>query len=128
MKIITLILGLFLLPHALFAQGFNQLEKFDFDGASYNNFIVANDTISIIGWYIRNNGEEEGLYFQKIDSFGQVITEKTFVHPTKLYWAATPRRGFIKLKKHLGYAILGNFYQKQEGYLLRLDEDGKRIP
>lgn len=122
MRIIPLIL--FFSPLLLPAQGFIQLEKFDFSGASYANLNIENDTISIIGWFNRNDGEESGLYFQKLDSFGQVITQKTFSLPDKLYWAKTPRWPFLKLKNHLGYAVLGNFHPTSSGYLLRFDEEG----
>jgi outer membrane protein assembly factor BamB len=88
--------------------------------------LIENDSIYVIGYFKDTISPfKTGLHFSVLDTLGNPIQTVKHFAANGEYWAATYHQPFIKLKNQPGFAVLGNFYGEQRGYLLRLDEQGQ---
>ena len=125
-RFLQLLIFTLLLPTLLPAQGYNKLLTNGFNEASYSNMSIENDTLTMIGFCRDDFHPTTGIYLQKTDSLGNVMSIKSHFTDED-FWAGTYHQGFIKLKYQEGYAIVGTHFSTKRGYLLRLNNEGEFI-
>jgi hypothetical protein len=109
------------------SQGFNHTYDLGQRAAVFTNLSILNDTITLIGLnYDTVPPYRSGICFAQFDTLGNIFQQSSH-YTDEDFWSPLYKQGFVKLKDHKGYAIIGTHFNTQRGYLLRLDEQGNLI-
>ncbi len=120
----------FLVPYflclaPLFAQtGFNKSYDLANTSAGFSSIDLSNDTLIIYGVVVDSGSGSTGLLFLKLDTLGNTISSNIYLDDKGDNFTRPYQNSLIKLSDGSGYAAVGQFFHRTNGYFVRYDNDG----
>ncbi|MGH1435061.1 MAG: T9SS type A sorting domain-containing protein [Lewinella sp.] len=121
----TLIVTLLIAAVFAYAQtGFIQTYEFEGGGISFDNMLLKEDTLILYGTAKAANATQWGLYFAKLDTLGNILSET--VHYDENGRSYAFEQGYkIIFTSDGGYAITGLVFEQQIPSLFKLNVNGE---
>jgi Secretion system C-terminal sorting domain len=111
-------------------EGFIRAYNFGYPTAvRFNAMLLVEDTIITCGYIIDSLPPyQTGVFFSKIDTFGQVQEIKVYYDSTGNHYVPGDNPGgLIKLQDNSGYLFVGNMLQGSGGFLMKFDLEGNKL-
>jgi hypothetical protein len=110
-------------------HGFIRSYNFDKPGAIFTNMLLKEDTLIVTGLVFPDEPPYlQGILFVKMDTFGNVLEYKAhFDSLGKNYAVGTIPCGFLNTFDDSGFLILGNIFEKNEGFVAKLNVNGDLV-
>jgi hypothetical protein len=103
--------------------GFNESYDLGQAAAAYGSIELSEDTLVVFGIVINEEGQG-GLLVTKLDTFGSVLSTKTYFDSLGGDFGLVHHNSFVKLSDNKGYAGIGKLFQKTYGLLALFDNFG----
>lgn len=119
-----IVLICFAIPTILFTQsGFIQSYDFQDGGLGFYNILLQEDTLIVFGSAKHPTLPQWGLYFAKLDTMGNILSERTHYDPLGRSYVFEQGYQIIKTEDS-GYATVGVVFQQTIPALFKLNADG----
>ncbi len=124
------ILSFFLLCSCFFVhaqEGFIQVYDLGYGIIGFQNILLENDTLICVGGAHDPVTTRTGIHFAKIDTTGQVLFERLYLHPDEEvdFIAVQPNASIITTSDH-GYVMYGQNIDN-DLYFLKLNHEGEVV-
>lgn len=119
------ILIYFSIPTIVFTQSSGFIQSYDFQagGLGFYNILLQEDTLIVFGSAKHPTEPQWGLYFAKLDTMGNILSERT--HYDSLGRTYVFEQGYQIIKtEDSGYATVGVVFQQTVPVLFKLGADG----
>jgi hypothetical protein len=104
--------------------GFNESYDLGQAAAAYGSIELSEDTLVVFGIVINEEGQG-GLLVTKLDTFGTILSSKTYFDSLGADITRVRHNSFIKLSSNKGYAGVGHVFQRTNGFFALFDNSGE---
>ncbi len=104
--------------------GFNQTYEMNSPGSAFHNVIWDGEHIVVAGTAKIDSLDQWGLLFAQLDTSGHVVNKKIYVDSLGDNYTFGPNYSIINTSDD-GYAIVGSFWDREWGFMAKLDAQGE---
>ena len=126
MRTITTIIFLLSITNSYGQYGFNQTYEMNAPGSSFHNIIWDGEHIVVAGTARIDSLDQWGILFAQMDTSGNVVNQKIYVDSTGDDYVFEPNYSIIQTSDN-GYVITGNLWDKNWGFMIKLDSEGELV-
>ncbi len=111
-------------------QGFINAYNFGYPNAVRFDAMVEEDNNLVICGYLRDSiaPYQQGVFFSKIDTLGQILTFKSYYDTMGYAYApGSYPGGLAKLDDGTGFIFIGNLLQGPNGFIMKFDDEGNLL-
>lgn len=107
--------------------GFNRAYDFGGLAVGFGSLELSGDTLVVYGVAHEEGQHAFGMLFARFDTSGNLIDYRTHYDSLGDDFTVVYPNSFIKLSDGSGYAGVGQFFQRENGYFARFGNDGELI-
>lgn len=105
-------------------QGFNQSYDLEQLAAAFGSIELTNDTLIVYGNGYQTGNSSGGMCFAKIDTLGNLIDFHIYNDSLVDHYTIVYPNSLTKLSDSSGYAAVGQFFFRANGYFAKFDNNG----